>query len=65
MTLFETEPVLWGGSEIKDARCEAADLLAIWLKVRKKCRGIWLQHHDKMFTPALFKQESGLVRPKG
>src|SRR5437879_3306053 len=36
MTLFETEPVSWGGSPLQ-GDCEVADILGLWEVVRRRC----------------------------
>ncbi|HTO84158.1 MAG TPA: hypothetical protein VMQ73_18175 [Methylomirabilota bacterium] len=54
MTLFETDPVAWGGSGISGF-CELDDLLALWRDLREKFPAIWLHNGDcEIHTPESF-----------
>ena len=56
MTLFETEPVLWGGSPLQ-GRCEPADVLRLWKAIRIRCPGVWMQNSDcEIHTPESFEK---------
>ena len=54
MTLFETDPVAWGGSGIS-GYCELDDLLALWRSLREKFPAIWLHNGNcEVHTPESF-----------
>jgi hypothetical protein len=51
MSLFETEPVTWGGSTIT-AHCSLDDLMRLWEAVRTRCQAVWLHNGDcEIHTP--------------
>jgi hypothetical protein len=41
MTLFETDPVAWGGSHVSGC-CELDDLLALWYTIRAQFPAVWM-----------------------
>jgi hypothetical protein len=45
MSVFETEPVSWGGSPLQGA-CELADILELWEVIRSRCPGVWMHNSD-------------------
>jgi hypothetical protein len=57
MTLFETDPPLFGGF-LLDADCTAADLLGLWGNLRGAFPGIWLHDRDcRVYKPESFRAQ--------
>jgi len=55
MTLFEIEPVSWGGSPLRGG-CSVPQMLALWNSVRQKCPGVWMHNSDcEIHTPESFE----------
>lgn len=56
MTLFETDPISWGGSPL-EGRCELADILGLWQTIRGQCPGVWMHNTDcEIHTPESFER---------
>jgi|SRR6185295_1173986 len=54
MTLFETDPIAWGGSEISGC-CELDEILALWGALRVSFPAIWLHNSAcEIHTPDSF-----------
>jgi len=54
MTLFETDPVAWGGSPVSGA-CEINDLLSLWHALRGQFPAVWLHNNAcEVHTPESF-----------
>jgi hypothetical protein len=54
MTLFETDPIAWGGSGVS-GYCELEDLLSLWRALRERFPAIWLDNSDcEIHTPDSF-----------
>src|SRR5262245_21889119 len=59
MTLFETEPVSWGGSSVK-GQCTLDDFMQLWNVVRKRCPGVWMHNEEcEIHTPESFTKLFG------
>jgi len=57
MSLFETEPPSWGGSEV-EALCELEDVMGLWTWLRKRFRAIWLHNREcEIHTPETFRRQ--------
>lgn len=57
MTLFETEPPLWGGSGIV-ARCKFSEMLGLWQTIRGTHPAVWLHDSEcRIWTPESFFEE--------
>ncbi len=55
-SLFETTPVLWGGSSL-EIDCGPRSLLEFWLKIRESCPAIWLHDEDcRLYSPDGFRE---------
>lgn len=61
MTIFDIEPIAWGGSWLS-GDCSPQDLLNLWLHLRAEFCGVWL--HDirdcGVETPDSFRSAYGL-----
>lgn len=56
MTLFETDPVSWGGSPLSGT-CELADILGLWKAIGMQCAGVWMHNTNcDIHTPDSFEQ---------
>ena len=56
MSLFETDPVSWGGSPLQGI-CDVSDILGLWDFVRRRCPGVWMHNSDcEIHTPETFKR---------
>lgn len=56
MSLFETEPVTWGGSGIR-AHCTVQDVLKLWQAVKERCPAVWLHNSEcAIHTPESFER---------
>lgn len=56
MTLFETDPVGWGGSPVFGA-CRLDDLLALWRALHGRFPAIWLHNSNcEIHTPDSFSR---------
>jgi hypothetical protein len=61
MTLFETDPVAWGGSPVSGT-CELDDLLSLWCALRGRFPAMWLHNSNcEIHTPNSF---SALMRSR-
>jgi hypothetical protein len=55
MTLFDTDPVSWGGSPLQ-GHCSAEQILTLWESLRRTCPGVWMHNDDcEIHTPQSFK----------
>lgn len=58
MTLFETEPVTWGGSFLKGT-CQLNKFLEFWDHLRTLSPGIWLHNSAcEVLTPDMFLERT-------
>jgi len=56
MSLFETEPVTWGGSILRGS-CQLNEFIEFWNHLRKLSSGIWLHNSDcEILTPEILMQ---------
>jgi hypothetical protein len=56
MTLFETDPIAWGGSPVSGT-CELDDLLALWRALRGRFPAVWLHNSScEIHTPDSFSE---------
>ena len=56
MTLFETDPVAWGGSPLQGV-CEVSDIVGLWETIRGHCPGIWMHNSNcEIHTPESFRR---------
>ena len=54
MTLFETDPVSWGGSHVSGT-CELDDLVSLWHALRAQVPAVWLHNSAcEIHTPDSF-----------
>jgi hypothetical protein len=54
MTLFETDPIAWGGSGVS-GYCTLEELLALWHALREQFSAMWLHNGDcEIHTPESF-----------
>jgi len=54
MTLFETDPIAWGGSGVSGC-CELDDLLSLWRALRERSPAVWLHNSEcEIHTPDSF-----------
>ena len=54
MTLFETDPIAWGGSGVS-GYCELDELLALWRTLSSQFPAMWLHNGDcEIHTPDSF-----------
>ncbi len=54
MTLFETDPIAWGGSHVF-GYCELDDLLSLWRALRERFPAVWRHNSDcEIHTPDSF-----------
>ena len=54
ITLFETEPPAWGGSDLT-VFCGAQEILDLWMHLRTSHPAIWLHHDCNIYTPESFR----------
>jgi hypothetical protein len=63
MSLFDTDPVSWGGSDIRGS-CSLAEILDLWNTVRHRCMGVWIHAADcAIYTPESFARLHGKLGP--
>jgi len=56
MTLFETDPIAWGGSSVS-GYCELDDLLSLWRALREEFPAVWLHNSEcEIHTPESFSR---------
>jgi hypothetical protein len=56
MTLFDTDPVTWGGSPLQGV-CEVSDVLRLWQTIRDRCPGVWMHNSNcEIHTPESFQR---------
>ncbi len=54
MSLFDTDPISWGGSPLQGV-CSVSSFLDAWKKIRENCPGVWMHYEDcEIHTPASF-----------
>ena len=56
MSLYDVEPVMWGGSGI-NMNCTPVDLLMFWESVRSRCQAVWLCDTEcRLYSPERFRE---------